>query len=159
MRPSSERNIDLAYRDTGRVRPLGHRKGLAIGSLNSNSLLPHIDELRCFIKEKEFYILALYETKLKIEGLTLYRNDRNRHGGVVAVYVAESLNHHTRNDIPENGLQLIVIEIELTGAKPFCVVAWYRPPSNTVHTFTKIERNLELLDSDNKEIIVKGDTN
>ena len=153
MRPSSEHNIDLAYRNTGRVRPLGHRKGLAIGSLNSNSLLPHIDELRCFIKEKEFHILALYETKLKntiaddllkIKGLTLYRNDRNRHGGGVAVYVAESLNHHTRNDIPKNGLELIVIEIELTGAKPFCVVAWYRPPSNTVHTFTKIERNLEL---------------
>ena len=159
MRPSGKHNIDLAYRNTERVRPLGHRKGLAIGSLSINSLLPHIDELRCFIKEKGCHILALHDTKLDntiadnlptIEGFTLYRNDRNRHGGGVAVYVAESLSHHTRNNIPENGLELIVLEIELTGAKPFCVVAWYRPPS---------ERNLELLDSKNEETILIGDAN
>ena len=50
--------------DINRARPLGHRKGLVIGSLNINSLLLHIDEVRCFIKEKVFHILALNETKL-----------------------------------------------------------------------------------------------
>ena len=88
--------------------------------------------MKCFVKEKGFHILALNETKLdntiavnllEIEGFTLYRNDRTRYRGGVAVYVAESLNHITRNDIPESCLELIVIEIELTKTKPFCVIA------------------------------------
>ena len=45
-------------------RSLGHRKGMAIGSINVNSLLLHIDEVRQLIKEKGFHILAIYETKL-----------------------------------------------------------------------------------------------
>ena len=64
MLPSGEHNNDLACRNIKRVRPLGHSKGLAIGSLNINSLLPHIDEVRCFIKENGFHTLALNETKL-----------------------------------------------------------------------------------------------
>ena len=38
-------------------------------------------------------------------------------------------------------------------------MAWYRPPSDTVHTFTKIERDIELLESKKNEIILIGDTN
>ena len=96
---------------------------------------------------------------LEIEGYTLYREDRNRYGDGVAVYVAESLKHHRRNDLPEGGLEIICLEIEPTRARPFYVVAWYRPPSDPVQTFTKLERNLEFLDRDNNEIILAGDTN
>ena len=149
------------------MRPWGNRKGLVIGSLNINSLLLHIDEVRCFIKVKGFHIVALNETKvddtiadklLEIEGYTLCREDRNRYGDRVAVHVAESLKHHRRNDPPERGLEIICLEIEPTGARPFYVVAWYRPPSDPVQTFTKLERNLEFLDWENNEIILAGDT-
>jgi len=64
MLSSGELNNDLAYRNIERVRPLGYHKGLAIGSLEINRLLPPIDEVRCFIKEKGFHILAINETKL-----------------------------------------------------------------------------------------------
>ena len=37
----------------------------------------------------------------KIDGYILRREDRNRYGGGVAVYVAESLKHRRRNDLPE----------------------------------------------------------
>ena len=43
---------------------LGHRKGMAIASLNVNSLLLHIDEIRMLVKELGIHILALNETKL-----------------------------------------------------------------------------------------------
>ena len=61
--------------------------------------------------------------------------------------------------MPKGGLEIVSLEIEPTRARPFYVVAWYRPPSDPVHTFTKLERNLELLDRENKEIIWAGDTN
>ena len=41
----------------------------------------------------------------------------------------------------------------------FLFIAWYRPPSDTFHTFTKLERNLEPPDSESEEIILIGETN
>ena len=72
---------------------------MAIGSINVNSLLLHIDEVRQLIKDKAFHILAINETKLDetiadsllgVKGYALHREDRNRHGGGVAVYVRNS---------------------------------------------------------------------
>ncbi len=80
----------------------GHRKRMVIGSLNVNSLLLHIDEVRKLIKDKGFHILAIDETKLDskiadsllgVDGYALHRQDRDRHGGGVTVYVRDSLNH------------------------------------------------------------------
>ena len=42
----------------------GHRKGMVIASLNANSLLLHIDEIRKLVKELGIHILALNETVL-----------------------------------------------------------------------------------------------
>ena len=43
--------------------------------------------------------------------------------------------------------------------KSFLVLAWYRPPSDPVGTFNKLERVLSFLDKEGKEIILLGDTN
>ena len=82
------------------MRQLGCRKGLAVASLNVNSLLLHIDEIKKFMKEKSIHVLALNETKLddnvasgllRIDGYALYREDRTRNGGGVAVYISDSI--------------------------------------------------------------------
>ena len=74
-----------------------------IGSINVNSLLLHIDEVRELLKENGFQILAINETKLDstiadnllgIYWYALHRWDRDRHVGGVAVYVRDSLKHH-----------------------------------------------------------------
>ena len=39
------------------------------------------------------------------------------------------------------------------------VVAWYRPPSDPVETFSKLEQILSFLDKEEKEVILLGDTN
>ena len=54
---------------------------------------------------------------------------------------------------------MISIEVEPKGARPFLVVAWYRPPAEPVETFTKLEKNLDFFDRENKEILILGDTN
>ena len=141
---------------------------MVIGSINVNSLLLHIDEVRELIKDKEFHILAINETKLDstiadnllgVDGYALHRRDRDRHGGGVAVYVRDSLKHHRRRDIPEGGLEFIGIEVEPTKAQPFIVAAWYRPPSDPIESFAKLEGNLEFFDRENKEVIFLVYTN
>ena len=87
------------------------------------------------------------------------RGNRNKHGGGVAIYIRESINHSRRDDIPLNGLELVCIEIKPVKASPFAVVTWYRPLSDPVATFEKLEQVLQFLRRDNKEIILLGDTN
>ena len=43
--------------------------------------------------------------------------------------------------------------------RPFLVVAWYPPPTEHVEAFTKLEKNLNFFDRENKEILILGDTN
>ena len=49
--------------------------------------------------------------------------------------------------------------ISIEGARPFVVVAWYRPSTEPVETFTKLENNVDFFDRENKEILIVGDTN
>ena len=44
-------------------------------------------------------------------------------------------------------------------SKPFLIVLWYRPPSDPVGSFNKLEHVLSYLDREGKEIILLGDTN
>ena len=85
---------------TKRVITLGCKKGMTIASLNVNSLPLHIDEIRMLVNELGIHIIALNETKLDksigdslvgIEGYTLKRCDRDRHGGGVAIYIKDTL--------------------------------------------------------------------
>ena len=70
-------NSDTAIK---KAATLGHRKGMAIASLNVNSLLLDIDEIRMLVNELGIRVLAINETKLdnsidhclvNIEGYTI----------------------------------------------------------------------------------------
>ena len=52
-----------------------NRKGMVVASLNVNSLMFHIDEIRLLIKEPGIHILAINETKI----------DKNVHDDLVSV--------------------------------------------------------------------------
>ena len=108
---------------------------MTIASLNVNSLLLHIDEIRMFVNELGIHILVLNETKLDksiddslvgIEGYTLKRCDRDRHGGGVAIYIKDTLldKFTVREDLPKSNLELVCIEIKPVRAAPFFVMAW-----------------------------------
>ena len=44
-------------------------------------------------------------------------------------------------------------------SKPYFAIAWYRPPSDLVGSFDKLERAHAYLDREGKEVILLGDTN
>ena len=51
------------------------------------------------------------------------------------------------------------MEVKPVRASPFLVFAWYRPPNECADIFRQLEETLQVLDSENKEIILLGDTN
>ena len=59
-------------------------------------------------------------------------------GGGVAIYIKDGKRFKHRYDIPNNGLETICIEVEPPKAKSFLVLAWYRPPIDTIETFDKM---------------------
>ena len=98
---------------------------------------------------------------VSIEGYTIKRCDRDRHGGGVAIYVKDTLldKFTVQEDFPKSNLELVCIEIKPFHAASFFVVAWYRPPNVSVDAFDQMEECLQFLDKEDKETILLGDTN
>ena len=147
---------------------LGKKCGLVIGSLNAPSLLKHKDEIKTILNDHKIDILALNETKLNnliddnlvsIGGYRFERHDRNIHGGGVGIYIQNNIHYDIHNDLPIGKLEIVCIEVKQKGSSPFAVLAWYRPPEYNHNNFDELENVLKILDSENKEIILIGDTN
>ena len=79
--------------------------GFVMASLNINSLLAHIDDLRIFVTDSKIDILAINETKLdssigdseiSLPGFKVVRRDRpvnGRCGGGVCIYLRNNINY------------------------------------------------------------------
>ena len=148
---------------------IGKKNGLLLSSLNIVSLRKHMHELEITLRDYNIDILTLYETRLKplidekevtIPGYKIYRNDRNKNGGGVAIYV--------KDDLPEpklrfknSNLALLCLEFTPHHARAFIIIAWYRPPTSAVDnpSFKAVREVLKCLDSEDKEIMLLGDTN
>ena len=139
-----------------------------MASLNVNSLIPKIDEIRLLVENKKIDILVVNETKINdkvedqliaIDDFSLKRCDRNRNGGGVALYVKNTVNFKPREDFPNKSLELVCIEVEPKNSLPFIILGWYRPPNSPVSCFECLEENLRYFDGENKEMILLGDTN
>ena len=115
-----------------------------MASLNINSLLAHIDELRIWSEVQTFDLLAINESKLdeKINdgavsrgGYEILRKDRNPNGGGVALYIRNSLNYVNRSNLLPQDMEALWIEIVKPNSKPFAVLACYCPPNSNSDDF------------------------
>ena len=100
MNPSEGKPTIAPAGGPPRATGLGSSKGMAVASLNINSLMLHFDEIRLLIKNFGIHIPAINETKIdknvhddlvSIDGYTIKRCARNRKGGGVAVYIKDTL--------------------------------------------------------------------
>ncbi len=64
------------------LRDLTKSKGIKIASLNINSLLKHIDEIRVLLTQYTFDILAINESKIDN---SMSDNELHRYGGGVVL--------------------------------------------------------------------------
>ena len=88
--------------------------------MNINSLLKHIDELRVLLANSSIDILAINESKIddsipdneiNIVGYIMVRNDRNRNGGGVVLYITDTISFSERKDLVPEPLEMICIEV------------------------------------------------
>lgn len=122
-----------------------------MASLNINSLLAHIDELRVFMSTSKIDILSINETKLDftiddselyLPGFEIIRKDRKingRNGGGVRFHVRSNLNYKTREDLSTENLEWFTLEISRPRSRPFLVATWSRPPDSHVSLFNEFE--------------------
>ena len=102
---------------------LNNIKSLRIASLNVNSIVKHIDEMRILLESKSIDILLIHESKIDdtvldneiyISDYKIIRNDRNRNGGGVIMYLRQLLSFTERNDLVVDSLEMICVEIKKT---------------------------------------------
>jgi len=100
---------------------------------------------------------------LSIAGYQLFRQDRSRHGGGVAVYVANGLRPEALLDMQKyassNGLEAAIVSISLLGKKSkVTLLGLYRPPSSRAAWFESFnELILKLIQLG--PLIILGDLN
>ena len=118
------------------------------------------------VNEYSIQVLCVNETKLSseikdellyMEGYKLYRQDRNRHEGGVAVYVIDSLTHIGREDLPSSSSEMVCTKIPPSKCRAFTSLAWYRPPSDSVDTFSCLEQCFSFMYQEDIETILIGD--
>ena len=110
--------------DTSQVINKLDLKGFSIMHLNIASLIKHIDQLRTTLLDKldkPCHILSINETRLiknvydgfvKMDGYDIFRADRNRAGGGVALYVKTAINANLRQDLVSDDLEVRCLEIK-----------------------------------------------
>ena len=114
--------------------------------------------------------MAVCETKLdehisddviSVNNYSIYRNDRNTHGGGVALYVNDVniTEHKLREDLMQHSLELLAIEIKLSMAKPIIIIVWYRPPKSCSDQIDIFESVLQEIELENKDLVILGDVN
>ena len=115
------------------------QRGLHFIHLNINSLLPKIHELRHIAVETNAAVIGISESKLddsvlnaeiEIEGYSLTRSDRNRHGGGVVCYIRENINYNLHTNFSQE-FENIVLDLLLPNTKPILIGIFYNPPNKT----------------------------
>ena len=146
-------------------------RGLVIASLNVNSLLARIDELRLFLSTAKIDILALNETKIDAEistneiaitGFDIVRRDRptnGRFGGGICFYVRSNINFRIRNDLGHELLEMLTLEITKPQSTPYLISTWYRPPNSSLELYKIFENVIDEIDRTNLEFYLLGDMN
>ena len=139
-----------------------HCKQCIIANLNVNSLPNKFEEIKEWLAQKAFDILSIQETKIDrtfpnsqfhVEGFKLFRRDRVKGGGGIAVFIA------TTRKVACIHLEALLFDLRI-GQRQFALLSAYKPPSVDNNTFTnellKVMDQATLL-SDN--IICIGDLN
>ena len=120
-----------------------------------NNIVQHIDEMRILLERKSIDILAINESKIHHTvlaseiyncGYNIIRNDRNRNGGGVIMYLKQLLSFTERNDLVVDSLEMICVEIKKPYNKSFLVCAWYGPPNSNINLHDDVEVSLHKCD-------------
>ena len=115
-------------------------KGLREFHINICSLRNKMDELRLFCDKFKPHVLSLNETwlddsfsdvELSLPGYQLMRRDRDRHGGGIAVYIADNLSLN-RLDTPADNIEALCLSYHNRTVKRSCLGLFTDHQSSTL---------------------------
>ena len=137
--------ISLLLLVSGDIHPNpGPTQTLKMCQINMRSLQPSdrsvkLDEMySMLVLENQFDIICVSETwldssisdaEVELYGYQLFRNDRNRHGGGVAIYAHNSLPVKKSTNVENFDIECVAVELKLN-TKRFIILSCYRPPSS-----------------------------
>ena len=96
---------------------------------------------------------------IEIEDYVVERNDKNKHGGEVALYIRKSIDCCLREELLRSDIESFSIQVKLGNYKPFIVTSLYRPLGKPVGYFNELDNLFGTLETEDKETIYLGDTN
>ena len=98
------------------------------------------------LKYNPFHVIAVSETHCDDtitdqeisfkDGFSILRNDRNRNGGGVALYIHNSISHAKSDYVSE--IECLWIKLKLSRSDFLSICVTYRPPSSSIHFFRQI---------------------
>ena len=99
------------------------------------------------------------DSQFSVANFTMYRRDRNQHGGEVLTYIRSDVQNRRLTDIDTNDLEIIVNEITLQKVK-WIVIALYRPPNCDANVFLdKLQSIVDECLIRSSNIVITGDPN
>ena len=154
--------------NAGVLSEISKNRGFKLAALNIASIPGYIEELRVYMNIKCIDILAVNETRLNniissgevaVSGYILERNNRNREGGGIALYIRDTINYERLYDLEYESLGWIGIKVVKPKAKPFIVSTSYRPPDANADTMRDFEFRIERIEPLGLEVNILGDVN
>lgn len=143
-------------------------KGLVLAHINICSLRNKIHELVIFLQTNKIDIITVSEThldfsvensELAIDGYAIYRQDRNKFGGGVAIFVREHFPVKHRHDLINNDIEALWLQMHIPHLKPFLVGCCYRAPSSNIQYLNALCDMLDKVTEEKRELFLLGDFN
>ncbi|KAJ8914338.1 hypothetical protein NQ315_011326 [Exocentrus adspersus] len=135
-------------------------ESLRVASWNIDSFTARKHELQEFLSRLEIDVVALQETRLaenirtKIPGYVVYRQDRNRRGGGVAVAIKRGIDHYMLQVPQLDTIEAVAVGIRTSLYGEVAVASCYHPPGRTI-----LEQDIEALLTVGPRVIAIGDFN
>ncbi|KAM4713250.1 uncharacterized protein FYW61_020336 isoform 1-T3 [Anableps anableps] len=143
---------------------------LSVALLNINGLRTSIPDIRLIIKRHQLHVVALCETKLDasvednevfIAGFRMWRRDRTKYGGGIALYVQDHIEAKLRCDLIKTEAEIIWVEMKLPDSRPVLLGCCYRRPNNDEDYLREIFKMMTQVSKERgeKDILLMGDFN
>ena len=161
---TENRFVPLTKEKKDRSSPCGINKssfisGLKFISMNINSIRGKKLELLAFLDFYQPHVVAIQETKIDSSIATselfpetcpysVYRKDRNIHGGGVMLLVHKDISHMPITEL-ENDSESIWVKVFANKTSHF-VASWYRPPGSTSEEFKLFREQLDYIKTHHK---------
>ena len=100
---------------------------------------------------------SIADAEISLKGFCLFRNDRDRNGGGVALYINENLSPSCISNI---NISSESVWVKIKGKYGYLIIgSIYRPPNSLAYHYDHIVNDFDLMSSFNYDLIIMGDLN